>query len=74
MAFFWNRNKAEERTNAEMGVGVSDSLLTALLNGTDVDKTILLQIPAVRACLEKIAGTVCRLPIKLYRKVDGKVE
>ena len=50
MAFFWNRNKAEERTNAEMGVGVSDSLLTALLNGTDVDKTILLQIPAVRGC------------------------
>lgn len=74
MAFFWNRNKAEERTNAETGVGVSDSLLTALLNGTDVDKTILMQIPAVRACLEKIAGTVCRLPIKLYRKVDGKVE
>ena len=74
MAFFWNRNKAEERTNAETGVGVSDSLLTALLNGTDVDKTILMQIPAVRACLEKIAGTVCRLPIKLYRKVDGEVE
>lgn len=74
MAFFWNRNKAEERTNAEIGVGVSDSLLKALLNGTDVDKTILMQIPAVRACLEKIAGTVCRLPIKLYRKVDGKVE
>ena len=24
--------------------------------------------------MEKIAGTVCRLPIKLYRKVDGKVE
>lgn len=74
MAFFWNRNKAEERTNAETGVGVSDSLLTALLNGTDVDKTILMQIPAVRACLEKIAGTVCRLSIKLYRKVDGEVE
>lgn len=74
MAFFWKKNKAEERTNAEIGVGVSDSLLTALLNGTDVDKTILMQIPAVRACLEKIAGTVCRLPIKLYRKVDGEVE
>lgn len=74
MAFFWKKNKAEERADAEIGVGASDSLLTALLNGTDVDKTILMQIPAVRACLEKIAGTVCRLPIKLYRKVDGKVE
>ena len=74
MAFFWKKKKAEERADAEIGVGASDSLLTALLNGTDVDKTILMQIPAVRACLEKIAGTVCRLPIKLYRKVDGKVE
>ena len=74
MAFFWKKNKAEERADAEIGVGASDSLLTALLNGTDVDKTILMQIPAVRACLEKIAGTVCRLPIKLYRKEDGKVE
>lgn len=74
MAFFWKKNKAEERADAEIGVGASDSLLKALLNGTDVDKTILMQIPAVRACLEKIAGTVCRLPIKLYRKVDGKVE
>ena len=77
MGFFeklWKRRKVEERADTEIEAGASDSLLTALFNGTDVDKTILMQIPAVRACLEKIAGTVCRLPIKLYRKVDGKVE
>lgn len=77
MGFFeklWKRRKVEERADTEIEAGASDSLLTALFNGTNVDKTILMQIPAVRACLEKIAGTVCRLPIKLYRKVDGKVE
>ena len=77
MGFFeklWKRRKVEERADTEIEAGASDSLLTALFNGTNVDKTILMQIPAVRACLEKIAGTVCRLPIKLYRKVDGKAE
>ena len=68
MGFFeklCKRRKVEERADTEIEAGASDSLLTALFNGTDVDKTILMQIPAVRACLEKIAGTVCRLPIKL---------
>ena len=74
MGLFRRKEKPEERADPGREVDVSDSLLRALISGTDVDKTILLQIPAVRGCLEKIAGTVCRLPIKLYRKVDGKVE
>ena len=74
MGLFRRKEKPEERADPGREVDASDSLLRALLSGTDMDKTILLQIPAVRGCLEKIAGTVCRLPIKLYRKVDGKVE
>lgn len=74
MGLFRRKKKPEERADPGREVDASDSLLRALISGTDVDKTILLQIPAVRGCLEKIAGTVCRLPIKLYRKVDGKVE
>ncbi len=74
MGLFRRKEKPEERADPGREVAASDSLLRALISGTDVDKTILLQIPAVRGCLEKIAGTVCRLPIKLYRKVDGKVE
>ena len=74
MGLFRRKEKPEERAAPGREVDASDSLLRALISGTDVDKTILLQIPAVRGCLEKIAGTVCRLPIKLYRKVDGKVE
>lgn len=74
MGLFRRKEKLEERADPGREVDASDSLLRALISGTDVDKTILLQIPAVRGCLEKIAGTVCRLPIKLYRKVDGKVE
>ena len=74
MGLFRRKEKPEERADPGREVDASDSLLRALISGTDVDKTILLQSPAVRGCLEKIAGTVCRLPIKLYRKVDGKVE
>lgn len=74
MGLFRRKEKPKERADPGREVDASDSLLRALISGTDVDKTILLQIPAVRGCLEKIAGTVCRLPIKLYRKVDGKVE
>lgn len=74
MGLFRRKEKPEERADPGREVDASDSLLRALISGTDVDKTILLQITAVRGCLEKIAGTVCRLPIKLYRKVDGKVE
>ena len=74
MGLFRRKEKPEERADPGREVDASDSLLRALISGTDVDKTILLQIPAVRGYLEKIAGTVCRLPIKLYRKVDGKVE
>ena len=74
MGLFRRKEKPEERADPGREVDASDSLLRALISGTDVDKTILLQIPAVRGCLEKIAGTVCRLSIKLYRKVDGKVE
>ena len=74
MGLFRRKEKPEERADPGREVDASDSLLRALISGTDVDKTILLQIPAVRGCLEKIAGTVCRLPIKLYRKVDDKVE
>lgn len=74
MGLFRRKEKPEERADPGREVDASDSLLRALISGTDVDKTILLQIPTVRGCLEKIAGTVCRLPIKLYRKVDGKVE
>jgi len=74
VGLFRRKEKPEERADPGREVDASDSLLRALISGTDVDKTILLQIPAVRGCLEKIAGTVCRLPIKLYRKVDGKVE
>lgn len=69
--FFRKKEKTEERTAGE--VGATDTLLAALLSGTEADKGMLLQIPAVRGCIEKLSGTVCRLPIKLYREADGKV-
>lgn len=37
-------------------------------------RDMAMQIPAVQGCINKISGTVSRLPIKLYRKSGDKIE
>ena len=50
---------------------VSSEFLRLLTNPEDMTKEKALQIPTVRACVDMIAGTITRSPIRLYRK-DGK--
>ena len=47
MGLFRRKEKPEERADPGREVDASDSLLRALISGTDVDKTILLQIRLV---------------------------
>lgn len=52
-----------------------DSSVLALLSGAEtVSREQTLQIPSVQACISKIADTVSMLPVRLYRKTDGKPE
>lgn len=54
----------------------NETLLQALLsNGTEsISKEHALQIPTVQACLNLIAGTISRLPVRLYRHdAEGEV-
>lgn len=74
----FGKHKQEVRadTNADTGEIVSsDALLSALLGKDVVDKQMALEIPAVQACLQLIAGTVSSLPICLYETTaDGEVK
>lgn len=49
-------------------------LIRLLSNNKTITKEMVLQIPTVKACIDLIAGTIARLPVKLYRKdKDGSV-
>jgi HK97 family phage portal protein len=53
---------------------VQESLLRAILDDETVTKHVAMSIPAVAACVNKIADTVASLEVKLYEKDDDSVE
>lgn len=73
MGLFGRKTKPEERADPQGEVKAEESLLRALIGPTDVSKETMLQIPVVNACIDKLAGTICRLPIRLYKKEGGVV-
>lgn len=69
----FGKHKQEVRADTNAGTGEivsSDALLSALLGKNVVDKQMALEIPAVQACLQLIAGTVSSLPICLYEMTE----
>lgn len=64
----------EDRAEESPMVTAEESLLQALIGESNINKKTVLQIPTVKGCIEKIAGTVCRLPIRMYQVVDGEVQ
>lgn len=73
----FGKHKQEVRADTEVkpsDMVESEALLTALLSKNVVTKETVLEIPAVQACLQLIAGTVASLPICLYEKdEDGEI-
>ena len=83
MAFFDFFKKREdpittERENDGVTLGdpgtLSDVLLQTLINGGDVTRDMVLQIPAVAANVDFISNCIASMPVKLYKKKQGKVE
>lgn len=74
MGLKWWKKKEEVRADPAPEKTVEEIILDALGMGGGITKKTALEIPTVSGCVEKLAGTVCRLPVKLYKKVDGKVE
>lgn len=69
MALFRRKeNRAVEPNGQESGA------LDLLFTGEVATREQALQIPTVQACISKISDSVSMLPVKLYRKTDGKPE
>lgn len=51
-----------------------DTLLQATRDDAPVTKSEALNIPAVAACVNKIADTVASIPVKFYKFDNGKIE
>lgn len=69
---------APAQTNSEQILGeggtVSDVLLTTLLNGGSITREQVLSIPSVEANIDFISNCIASMPVKLFKRKDGKVE
>ena len=50
-----------------------DASALMTLSGENVTRSQAMEIPTVSACIGKISETISRLPVKLYRKENGRI-
>ena len=78
MAFnFWRKREETGNTPApetEKENNLSDVLLTALMNGERISRAQALTIPRFASDVDFISNSIASMPVKLYKKIDGKVE
>lgn len=68
---FRKREQTEEVINES---SVSDPLLEALIKGTEIDRTTVMEIPSVSEAVDLISNTFAMIPFKLYKyeEKEGK--
>lgn len=66
LPFFRKKQKPEIRAD-------TTELLTFFGLSGEITREAALEIPTVSACISKISDTISGLPVKLYKKTDGKV-
>lgn len=73
---FWKTEKREEQQEHVIDESSVDAdILKALISDEIVTKEMALNIPAISACVDKIADTVASLELKLYKRdAEGQVE
>ena len=69
MSIFDYFRKKEERSDS-----LADILAAEARNAGMITKSNALNIPAVAASVDFISSTIATLPVRLYQKIDGKVE
>ena len=69
---FRKREKREENTEV-VTPSVDDVLLQALLHPDTITKEVAMNIPGVAACVNRIAGTVSQLDVKLYHHEGDEI-
>ncbi len=70
MNIFGIFKREEKRT--EGTENAESAIASALLGSGAIDKARALQIPSVTAAIDKLANTVAKLPLKLYKEQEGK--
>ena len=68
-----SQTKSEDIILGEGGT-VSDVLLTTIINGESITREQALAIPSVAANVDFISNCIAAMPVKLYKRKDGKVE
>lgn len=63
----FRKNKVESRTDVNLGSTNNNLGLDAFIYGTEMTKKNALQVPSVTAAIDKLASTVAKLPVKLYK-------
>lgn len=53
---------------------VDDVLLRAIIDGSAISREDAMTLPAVSGAVDFISGTIASMPIKLYKRKDGRVE
>ena len=63
----FRKNKVESRADTNSGSTNNNLGLDAFIYGTEMTKANALQVPSVTAAIDKLASTVAKLPVKLYK-------
>ena len=63
----FRKNKLESRADKNAGSTNNNLGLDAFIYGTEMTKANALQVPSVTAAIDKLASTVAKLPVKLYK-------
>lgn len=68
----FRKNKPENRADVNSGSYNNNLGLDALIYGTEMTKKNTLQVPSVVAAIDKLANTVAKLPVRLYKNDPEK--
>ena len=74
---FFRRDESpppEPQQEQQIEPEIDDVLLRALLNGETIDRDKALTLPAVSGAVDLISNCVACMPVKLYKRKQGKVE
>lgn len=77
MAFnFFRKREEEPKADKVLGEGntVSDVLLSTLISGKSITREQALSIPSVAASVDFITNAIASMPVKLYKRIGGKVQ
>lgn len=66
----WKRKK---RADPDLEPEVDAAILRAWLSGKSIGREGAMNIPSLAGCLNKIAGTMAAVPIKLYKREDDRI-